>query len=127
MADKGKGTTASIVSVLVFVGCCGAMVADFQLWWLPLCALPLLIICNINYKGHWDSEKLDEAVEEEQLEEPYSRTWPFNVLEATPSKEELKALDEVREENAQAANRSTNEQIMNASEQSLPHHIDEDM
>lgn len=100
MFNKGKGTTASIISVLAFIGCCAAMIANFNLWFLPLAALPFLIYCNIGYKGTWDSKKLDQAAEQSQEDEPYSRTWPFNVLEEEPAdskREELQRRTENRE------------------------------
>lgn len=85
MFNKGKGTTASIVSILVFIGCCAAMIANFNLWFLPLAALPFLIYCNMGYNGTWDSKKLDDAAVKSQDDEPYSRTWPFNILEEEPA------------------------------------------
>lgn len=100
MFSKSKGTTASIVSVLVFVGCCAAMVADFRLWWLPICALPLLFFVGMQYKGNWDSQKADEAAEKAQDEEPYSKTWPFTELEMEPanSKREMVREKEIGKE-----------------------------
>lgn len=75
----------SFISILVFVACCGIMIADFDLWWLPICALPFVFFFNMNYKGHWESEAVDERAEEDQDEEPNSKTWPFNELEAQPA------------------------------------------
>lgn len=85
MFNKEKGTTASIISIAVFIGCCAVMIANFNLWYLPLAALPFMIYFNIGYKGSWDSKKLDDAAIRSQDDEPYSRTWPFNVLEAEPA------------------------------------------
>lgn len=100
MLSRKKGTAASFISILIFVACCGIMVADFNLWWLPICALPLVILCNINFKGNWDSEALDREVEKEQDEEPYSRTWPFTELEETPANSPRQQLNqkEIRKE-----------------------------
>lgn len=131
MFSKQKGTIGSIVSVLVFVGCCAAMVADFSLWWLPLCAVPLLILFNINYKGHWESDQVDEAAEHDQDAEPYSSTFLFDSLEASPSKDEVKAFEKVENENKSGVQHGTIPTRTPAQSSTTrrrdPHKIDEDI
>ncbi|MBD5559541.1 MAG: hypothetical protein HDQ87_04165 [Clostridia bacterium] len=95
--SKNSKRTLSIVSVLVFIGCCAAMIADFNLWWLPVVALPFLLYGNWDFRGTWDSDKLDDEAMKLDEEEPYSRTWPFSALEATPSSDyekEVERLDQ---------------------------------
>lgn len=94
---------ASFISILIFVACCGIMIADFKLWWLPICTLPLVFFCNISYKGHWESDAVDERAEQDQDEEPNSRTWPFNELETTAAnspRQELRSKEIRRERKA---------------------------
>ena len=85
--SKSTKRTLSIVSILVFVGCIAAMIANFNLWWLPVAALPFLFYGNWDFNGTWDTKKMDEAAEKLQDDEPYKDTWPFSSLEATPTKD----------------------------------------
>ena len=87
----------SIVSALVFIGCVAAMIADFNLWWLPIVSLPFLFYGNWNFSGTWESAKTDEEAEKLDEEEPYSQTWPFSTLEATPSKDYEKEVERLQE------------------------------
>lgn len=96
MSQKSK-RILSIASVLVFVGCVAAMIADFNLWWLPVAALPFLLYGNWNFSGTWESAKVDEEAEKLDEEEPYSQTWPFSALEATPSKDYQNEADRLNQ------------------------------
>lgn len=94
MFSKSKGTMGSFISILVFVACCGIMIADFDLWWLPICVLPFVFYFNIGYKGHWESDKVDEEAEKIQDEEPNTTLWPFDELETEPAHSKREELHE---------------------------------
>lgn len=94
--SKNAKRTLSIVSVLVFVGCCAAMIADFNLWWLPIVALPFLMYGNWNFNGTWDTKKMDKEAERLQDEEPTRDTWPYSSLEATHSSDYEKEVERLQ-------------------------------
>lgn len=95
MSQKTK-RTLSIVSSLVLVACFAIMIADFNLWWLPICALPFFFYGNWGFHGTWESQKVDEEAIKMDEEEPYSKTWPFDALEATPSKDYQKEAERLQ-------------------------------
>lgn len=95
--SKTTKRTLSIVSALVFIGCVAAMIADFNLWWLPIVSLPFLFYGNWDFNGTWDTAKVDEAAMKMEEEEPYSQTWPFDSLEATHSKDYEKEAERLEQ------------------------------
>lgn len=112
MVKKDKKTRMSLISVLIFVGCCACMFANFNLWFLPVCALPFMIYANWGYNGTWETKKADEMAEKAQEEQPYSETFPYSGLDRTPSKDFLK-----EEEQLDMAGNPTAEQIRKAQAQ----------
>lgn len=122
--SKSTKRILSIASALVFIVCIAIMIADFNLWWLPVCSLPFLFYGNWDFNGTWESAKVDEEAEKLEEEEPYSQTWPFSSLEATHSKDYQKEADRL-DQNPLTGTKKVNASEMERTTQRRSTHLDD--